>query len=112
MQRRRFRRFDLRLLRLQSEHHAAGGHCAGQATRHREAPGVRHRPVRAKDTRSARQYSTPVPIAKAERFLVILFPWRSHMWSRRRFLEIVSALPVVGGFVDEAAAEAPAAARM
>jgi uncharacterized pyridoxal phosphate-dependent enzyme len=34
------------------------------------------------------------------------------MWSRRRFLEIVSAVPVVGGLVDTAAAAAPAAARM
>src|SRR5919198_6240666 len=28
------------------------------------------------------------------------------MWSRRRFLEIVSALPVVGGFVETASASA------
>src|SRR6185436_11288762 len=33
-------------------------------------------------------------------------PGRSVMWSRRRFLEIVSGLPVVGGFVEGTAAAA------
>src|SRR6266571_2266669 len=36
--------------------------------------------------------------------------WRSHMWSRRRFLEVVSGLPVVGGIVGARAVPAGAAA--
>src|SRR5437773_5107714 len=34
------------------------------------------------------------------------------MWSRRRFLELVASLPVVGGFVEGTVAAAPAPARM
>src|SRR5205814_7151459 len=38
--------------------------------------------------------------------------WRSAMWTRRRFLEIVSSLPVVGGIVGNSRVEAAAPARM
>src|SRR6266699_5697904 len=40
-----------------------------------------------------------------------VLPKEAHMWSRRRFLEIVASLPVVGGFVEGTVAAAPAPAR-